>query len=134
MIRATFLACVAAATMILATQITAPATIAQEKEGVKKDVAKKGATKKASAFRRRLPNYFGQVGLSKEQKDGIYKIQETYHNQIAALQKQIADLEEKRDSESRGVLTEEQQKKLDELVATAKSRADARKKKKKTTK
>ncbi|MDA1017879.1 MAG: hypothetical protein O3A00_25905 [Planctomycetota bacterium] len=133
--RAMCLACVALVSMIVAAQFSAPVSIAQEKDGAKKDVAKKDAGKKAGTFRRRLPNYYGQVGLSTKQKDDIYKIQETYHNQIEVLQKQISDLQAKRDAETKAILSEEQQGKVNELVAAAKARdAERSKKKKKTSK
>jgi Spy/CpxP family protein refolding chaperone len=119
-----------AATLILAalvglaigTQGALDVSHAQEKTDAAKPVEKK------SSFRR-LPNYFGQVGLSGAQKDEIYKIQETAGEQIESLRAQIETLEKKRDDDVRAVLTDEQRKKVDELVAAAKKRAEDRRKK-----
>ncbi len=119
-----------AATLILAafaglaigTQGALDLSLAQEKTDAAKPAAR-------NSFRR-LPNYYGQVGLSGAQRDEIYKIQETAGEQITALQAQIDTLEKKRDDDVRAVLTDEQKKKVDELVAAAKKRAEDRRKKK----
>lgn len=79
--------------------------------------------------RGRLPNYFGQVGISGTQREEIYKIQAAAQGEIAKLHDQIAKLEKKRDEDVRAVLTEDQLKKVDELVAAAKKRAEERRKK-----
>ena len=79
--------------------------------------------------RGRLPNYYGQAGLSGTQREEIYKIQAAAQGEIAKLQDQIATLEKKRDDDVRAVLTDEQKKKVDELVAAAKKRAEERRKK-----
>jgi len=81
-------------------------------------------TKKAGG---RLPPYYGQVGLSTEQREKIYGVQATYASQIEALQKQIASLEEKRDGEINAVLTADQKKQLDSLRAAAKEKTSRRK-------
>lgn len=114
------LACLAVASMVATGQLFQPSTMAQD--GVKK------AETKTSTYRKRLPNYYGQVGLSAKQKDEVYSVQKSYHDQIEALRQQIADLESKRDAEVRDVLSEDQQKKVDELVSAAKAKAEARRK------
>lgn len=81
-------------------------------------------TKKAGG---RLPPYYGQIGLSTEQREKIYGVQSTYASQIEALQKQIASLEEKRDGEINAVLTADQKKQLDSLRAAAKEKTSRRK-------
>lgn len=108
--------------LAIGTQGALDLSFAQEKTDAATPAAKK------SRFRR-LPNYFGQVGLSGTQKDDIYKIQETAGEQIASLQAQIETLEKKRDDDIRAVLTDDQKKKVDELVAAAKKRAEERRKK-----
>lgn len=92
--------------------------------------ADKGAAKKATAkadaktdakadagegaLKGRLPaNYSKIVDATQRQK--IYAIQANYVTQLEGLKKQLLDLEAKRDAEIRGVLTEKQQKQLDEL-------------------
>ena len=109
--------------LAIGTQGALDLSFAQEKTEAAKPAAKKNSF-------RRLPNYYGQVGLSGTQKDDIYKIQETAGEQIASLRAQIETLETKRDDDIRAVLTEEQKKKVDELVAAAKKQAEDRRKKK----
>ena len=109
--------------LAIGTQGALDLSYAQEKTDASTPAAKKTSL-------RRLPNYFGQVGLSGTQKDEVYKIQETAGEQIAVLRAQIETLEKKRDDDIRAVLTDEQKKKVDELVAAAKKRAEERRKKK----
>lgn len=119
-----------AATLILAalvglaigTQGTVSFSTAQEKS----DAAKPAERNQY----RRVPPYYAQVGLSSDQKEEIYKLQEDAGTKIAALQEQIDTLVSKRDEDVRNVLTAEQQKKLDELIAAAKKKAEERRKKK----
>lgn len=63
----------------------------------------------------RLPNNYGKLDLTSSQKQKIYDVQNKYRDQIAELEKQIADLTAKRNSEVEGVLTPEQKTKLAEL-------------------
>ena len=51
------------------------------------------------APRGRLPNYYGKLDLSGEQRDKIYGVQANYNGQIEALERQIAELKAKRDRE-----------------------------------
>ena len=99
---------------LLCVLLGTPGLRAQEADG--------GAPAAAAAkFRGRLPAYFKQV-ISADQKDEIYKIQEDYAKQIQALQNQILALVDKRDEEVRAVLTEEQVKEVEALIAAAKAR------------
>ena len=122
------LVCCMLAALFIGSQVPVDVTSAQEKK------AEKTAKKAPRKPRGRLPNYYGQVGLSGEQREKIYAVQATYAKEIGALRKQIAELESKRDSEVKAVLTEEQQKKVDELVEAAKKRAEERRKKRSSTK
>lgn len=106
----------------------APPQLAQADGAAKKAEAKKPAAKKK--FRGRLPNYYGKVGVSNEQRQTIYGIQAKYHEQIEALERQIAELTEKRDAEIEAVLTPAQKARVKELVEAAKKKRAARKKKK----
>ena len=85
-LRAVSLASVAALAFVIGTQSPVMQSIAQEKSAETK------AEKKAEG---RVPAYYAQVGLSKDQKDKIYSLQAKYTEQITALQKQIAELEAK---------------------------------------
>ena len=45
----------------------------------------------------RLPNYFGQIGLSKKQEDDVRKAGQPFDEKIVGLKKQIAELEKQID-------------------------------------
>ena len=123
---------VAGIALALGSQISIDTTIGQEKAAEKEKAAPAKVAKKPSG---RLPQYYGQVGISSEQRQKIYDVQASYGKQIGELQKQIDALTTKRDGEVAAVLTSEQKKKLDELLAAAKKRAEERrsKSKKKTS-
>lgn len=70
--------------------------------------------------RGRLPAYYAQV-VSNVQREQIYKIQQGYSTQIEALEAQLKELQAKMQGEIRGVLTTEQQKKVDELTEAARA-------------
>src|SRR5580692_4957452 len=40
---------------------------------------------------RRVPDYFGQIGLTIEQRESIYKIRKVHHEKLEVLKKQIID-------------------------------------------
>jgi Spy/CpxP family protein refolding chaperone len=67
----------------------------------------------------RLPNYYGQVGLSEVQRQKIYALQAQYGDQIDALIRQVEELRQKRDKEVEDVLTAEQKTKLKALTDAA---------------
>jgi Spy/CpxP family protein refolding chaperone len=75
----------------------------------------------------RLPNNWGKLGLTAAQKDKVYSIENSYSSKIEEMQKAIADLQTKRDTEMRGVLTADQQKQLDALAVDS-TKAKAAKK------
>jgi hypothetical protein len=62
---------------------------------------------------RRVPRYFGQVGLTPEQKESIYKIVAKHQQKIEALQKQLADEKAAAIKECEGVLNDQQKQMLD---------------------
>ncbi|QDV29347.1 hypothetical protein Spb1_12330 [Planctopirus ephydatiae] len=70
----------------------------------------------------RLPNNFGKLELSGEQKDRVYTIQKKYAAEIESLEKQLADLKAKRDAELQGVLTAAQKEKLKSIQSTPKTK------------
>ena len=110
-------------------------------DGDKKAKSKKSAAAKSTAakqkaqaakqkkLRGRLPNYFGKIGVSDEQRTKIYTIQRSYQPQLVELRKQIAELLAKRDAEVASVLTDSQKEQLSKLQGEAKKRAADRKKK-----
>jgi hypothetical protein len=75
---------------------------------------------------RRVPNLFGQLGLSDAQKESIYKIQGKHMPQIDGLEKQLDDLRVQMVKECESVLTGAQKQMLVERRANA---AEARSKK-----
>ena len=123
---------VAGIALALGSQISVESTIGQEKAAEKEKAAPAKVVKKP---RGRLPQYYGQVGISSKQRQEIYDVQAVYKKQIDELQKQIDALKEKQNAEVVAVLTPEQKKKLDELLAAAKKAAEERrsKSKKKTS-
>lgn len=62
-----------------------------------------------------LPAHFGRLGMSSEQKEKLYAIQESYEVKIAELRKQIVQLEAERDRTLETLLTPGQKLRLQEL-------------------
>ena len=123
-------------TIALSAMSTSPA-VAQAQSKTKDAASKateKAAEKKAEApaaapaESRRVPQYFGQVDLTEEQREKIYAVRAKY----AAKQDQLeAQLEEIRASvlrESEAVLTPAQKTALSKLRAEAKAKAKAKSK------
>jgi Spy/CpxP family protein refolding chaperone len=120
---------VAGIALSLGSQFSVESTIGQQK--ATKDAEKATPAKVASKPRGRLPQYYGQIGLSDKQRQQIYDVQANYKKQIDELQKQIDALKAKEDAEVVAVLTPEQKKNLDELLAAAKKAAEERRSKSK---
>ena len=80
----------------------------EQKEQVQPVVVKKSSP--------RLPNNYGKLGLTAEQKNEIYAIQARHNGQIDALEEQIRQLKEHRDAEIVAVLSDKQREKLMGLV------------------
>ncbi len=70
----------------------------------------------------RLPNNFGKLELSGEQKEQVYTIQKKYAAEIESLEKQLAALKAKRDAELQGVLTAAQKETLKSIQSTPKTK------------
>lgn len=102
---------------IVAVLLSVHAAYTQEK---KTDADK--AKKPAAEAKGRLPNNYGRIGLSDEQRNKIYGIQGKYDGDIDKLEAQIADLKTKRDTEITAVLNAEQKAKLAELNAASKKK------------
>jgi hypothetical protein len=80
--------------------------------------------KQATARPRRVPAYYGQVGLSSKQREMIYSLQAAYAEQIEELERRLEALKSRRDEEIEAVLTPQQRQRLVQLrEAAAKRRA-----------
>ena len=99
----------------IASQIPPSSVLAQNESPSKK--AEKGGAEG------RVPAYYAQIGLSKDQRTKVLEVQASYAAKIDALRKQIADLESKRDVDVRATLTDDQRKTLDELSEAGKKKA-----------
>lgn len=81
--------------------------------------AKKSVTKKLKG---RLPNHYGKLNLSTEQRTKVYQIQAGYKSQIASLRKQLVELSKKQNTECAAVLTATQKSTLDKILADVASK------------
>jgi hypothetical protein len=87
--------------------------------GVVGQDAKKNEVKKdepAVKVKGMLPQNWGKIGLSDDQKKEIYKIQGRYSGEIDKLEAKIKELKGSRDKEMKAVLTVDQKKKLDDIL------------------
>jgi Spy/CpxP family protein refolding chaperone len=107
------------AVVLLAGLMVVGSPLAQEKPGE----AEPPARPRAQA-RGRLPNYYRQV-VTPDQREKIYAVQAKYVEQIEALEKQILDLEAKRDTEVEALLSPEQKEKVKALREEARKRREA---------
>jgi hypothetical protein len=88
------------------------------------------SAKRSNDPARRVPPYFGQIGLTASQRDEIYKIRAKHQEKIDALEKQIAEARAQVLAECETLLTDSQMKLLEQHRRTAsearKSRASAK--------
>ena len=87
---------------------------------------KKADTGKAAEDYRRVPQYFGQVNLSEEQRESIYSIREKYAKRQAQLEEELATIRDSVLRESEAVLNKEQRDRLIQLRGQAKAKASAK--------
>lgn len=90
-----------------------------------KEAAAKSADKGAATAKdgkRRLPRYYGRLGLSEAQREKIYGVQSQYESDIDKLEKQLADLKSRQEADCRKVLNADQKKQLAEAVEAAKAK------------
>tara|TARA_R110002020_G_scaffold473097_2_gene701890 strand:+ start:139 stop:495 length:357 start_codon:yes stop_codon:yes gene_type:complete len=73
----------------------------------------------------RLPNYYGQIGLSDEQRTKIYSIQTEFRTKSEELIRQLEDMRTEETLEIQSVLTPEQRIELNELVTAARKKRQA---------
>ena len=72
--------------------------------------------------RGRVPNHYGKIGLTDDQKEEIYAIQAKYREQIDKLQEQINELQQEEASEVYLVLTDNQKESLKKILADVEER------------
>jgi Spy/CpxP family protein refolding chaperone len=113
----------AALTMIVSSNL--PLGAQEPRSGSQADSKTKAkGAKKAFDPARRVPAYFGQLGLSDEQRESIYKVQGKHMPKIDALEKQIEQVRGEMLRECEAVLTPEQKKLLEQRrAAGAESRS-----------
>lgn len=63
-----------------------------------------------------LPQNWGKIGLTDDQKQQIYKIQGKHAGEIDKLEAKIKEIKGTRDKEMKAVLTADQKKKLEEIL------------------
>jgi Spy/CpxP family protein refolding chaperone len=97
-------------------------------EAAKPDAQPAAAQQSSEKLTGRLPNYYGQVGLSEAQRQKIYGLQAQYGDQIDALVKKVEELRQKRDKEIEDVLSAEQKAKLKALMEAAAAKKKTSKK------
>jgi hypothetical protein len=93
--------------------------IAQEPGNAPAQVRVRTPGKRVFDPTRRVPRYFGQLGLSGAQKESIYKIQAKHQPKIDELQKQLLELRAQTVKECETVLTDSQKKMLEDRRAGA---------------
>ena len=130
-VRFTSLMCLTLAALFLGGQAPLARTVAQDRSQAAEGEEPKTEVKTPRKARGRVPTHYGRVGLSDAQKEKIYAVQSEFNDRIAELQKQIQDLEARRNTEVESVLTPGQKKQLEELRAAARKRAAERRLKKK---
>jgi TolA-binding protein len=95
------------------------ALYAQDKAGSKTAGSKSSSATKSETKETRvrgvLPQYFGKISLSDEQKQKIYKIQNEYSDRIDELEKKIEEMKAERNGKYMKELTKAQKERLDEL-------------------
>ncbi|MBA4031211.1 MAG: hypothetical protein C0478_10035 [Planctomyces sp.] len=107
------------------TGTTTRVMLVAQADGAKKAMTPKAETTDKATTKEdspRLPNNYGKLELSGEQKDQVYAIQKKYEAQIESLEKQLKELKAKRDAELSGVLSASQKTKLKEIQATPKTK------------
>jgi Spy/CpxP family protein refolding chaperone len=106
----------AALTMILSSDL--PLGAQEPRGGSQTDSPTKAKTsKKGFDPARRVPMYFGQLGLTDDQRESIYKAQGKHLPKIEALQKQIEEIRGQMLKECEAVLTPAQKQLLEQRRA-----------------
>jgi hypothetical protein len=100
---------------LTATMLPGALPLTAQEPGSTKSAAKTAppTTKRTYDPSRRVPDYFGQIGLTPEQKESIYKIRAKHQQKIDELEKQIAQIHAQMLSESEALLTDTQRQLLE---------------------
>jgi TolA-binding protein len=89
---------------------------AQEKGEAKSSGSSKSAkSEKETKLRGVLPAYFKQLGVTDDQRQSIYKIQNEYADKLDDLEKKVEELKAERNKKYLAALTKAQRERLDEL-------------------
>lgn len=64
-----------------------------------------------------LPQNWAKLGLSDDQKQKVYSVQDKYKKELDELKKKMEDLKDKEKKELEDVLTKEQKAKLRDIIA-----------------
>jgi hypothetical protein len=100
-------------------------SVAQEQGGAQRETrTRAGSAKRTFDPTHRVPRYFGDIGLTTDQRAEIYKIQAKHMPKIQDLEKQIDELRAKMVAECETVLTDSQKQML---AARRKAASEARK-------
>lgn len=75
-----------------------------------------GQEKKDTKVKGVLPANWGKLGLTDEQKQKVYKVQAEYADKIDDLEAKIKELKGKQRTEMEKVLSDEQKKRLKEIL------------------
>ncbi len=95
--------------------LASPGTSAQEP--AKGSVSTKATTapaKKLDAQARRVPDFFGQIGLTPEQREDVYKVRGKHLGRIEELEAEIGKIRDQMQAECEAVLTDTQRKLFDQ--------------------
>tara|TARA_R110002095_G_scaffold55012_5_gene47448 strand:- start:1519 stop:1905 length:387 start_codon:yes stop_codon:yes gene_type:complete len=106
---------------------TADSLPAQKKESDSAKPSDKETKATPKKSKGRLPNYYGKLNLTPEQRDKIYKIQADYNPQIDSLKKQLDELNKKRNTEYETILSASQKANLEKLLTEAANKKTAKK-------
>jgi Spy/CpxP family protein refolding chaperone len=93
--------------------------LSAQESGKAKPEVKARTAKRAYDPSRRVPNHFGQLGLTEEQREAIYGIQAKHQEKIDELERQLDELRAQSLHECEGVLTATQKKSLADRRARA---------------
>lgn len=80
------------------------------------------APEKETAKKPRLPNHFGKLDLSEEQKQKVYAAQKKFGKEISDLREKLKKLQADQEKEMEGALTADQLAKLKTLQSEAKAK------------
>lgn len=89
-------------------------------------LAQERAAERFTSQLRRVPPFFGQVGITPDQREQIYTIRGEYDQKISELTRQLEELKSREMAECESVLTPAQQQLLTQLRAARSNRATAK--------